>query len=75
MGQRNGLVSGTDLMKMHWFCGTKMQRREALAGLIRDWFYWTDFNVAGRENALDVKKAGLSNTERQNWLIMVGLGS
>lgn len=35
MGQRNGLVSGADLRgEMHWFCRTKMQRSEALAGLI-----------------------------------------
>lgn len=39
-----------------------------------DGFYWTDFNVTGRENALDVKRTDFSKTERQNWLMMMGLG-
>lgn len=29
----------------------------------------------GRGNVLDVKRTGSSKTERQNWLLMVGLGS
>lgn len=59
MGQRNGLVSGADLRgEMHWFCRTKMQRREALAGLIaqRDGFYWTDFNVYRTRKRTGCKK-------------------